>query len=78
MPPLREIRIRKLLSVRELAKRAGVAQRTVVEAEARRQVPRPATMRKLAGALGVDPMEVDEFRAAMDAALERKTPPSVG
>ena len=72
MPTLRETRIRKLLSLRELAKRAGVAQRTIVEAEAGRQVPRPATMRKLAAALGVDPLEVDEFRAAIEAAIEEK------
>ena len=69
---MREVRIRRLLSFRELAKRAGVAQRTIVEAEAGRQVPRPATMRKLAEALGVDPLEVDEFRAAVDAAVEGK------
>jgi transcriptional regulator with XRE-family HTH domain len=70
MPPLRELRIRRLLSLRELATRADVALRTIVEAEAGRQVPQPKTMRKLAEALGVDPMEVDEFRAAIEAALK--------
>jgi transcriptional regulator with XRE-family HTH domain len=69
MPPLRELRIRRLLSLRELATRADVALRTIVEAEAGRQVPQPKTMRKLAEALGVDPMEVDEFRAAIEAAI---------
>ncbi len=72
MPTLREVRIRRFLSLRELAKRANVAQRTIVEAEAGRQVPRPATMRKLAEALGVDPIEVDEFRAAVEDAIEGK------
>jgi transcriptional regulator with XRE-family HTH domain len=72
MPSLRELRIRRLLSLRELAKRADVAQRTVVEAEAGRQAPRPSTMRKLAEALDVDPMEVDEFRAAIEGAIEGK------
>jgi transcriptional regulator with XRE-family HTH domain len=72
MPSLRELRIRRLLSLRELAKRAGVAQRTIVEAEAGRQAPRPSTMRKLAEALDVDPMEVDEFRAAIEGAIEGK------
>ena len=72
MPTLREVRIRRLLSLRELARRAGVAQRTLVEAEAGRQVPRPATMRKLADTLGVDPMEIDEFRAAVEEAVEGK------
>jgi DNA-binding XRE family transcriptional regulator len=55
-----------------LAKRAGVAQRTVVDAEAGRTVPQPATMRKLAEALGVDPMEIDEFRAAAEGRIEEK------
>jgi transcriptional regulator with XRE-family HTH domain len=70
MPTLREVRIRRLLSQRELAKRANVVQRTIVEAEAGRQVPHPRTMRKLAEALDVDPMEVDEFRAAIEGAVE--------
>jgi transcriptional regulator with XRE-family HTH domain len=72
VPTLREVRIRRLLSQRELARRAGVAQRAIVEVEAGRRVPRLATMRKLAEALGVDPMEVDEFRAAVEAAVESK------
>jgi transcriptional regulator with XRE-family HTH domain len=72
VPTLRELRIRRLLSLRELAKRASVAQRTIVEAEAGRQVPRPATMRKIAEALEIDPMEVDEFRAAIEDAIEGK------
>ena len=72
MPTLRESRLRRFLSQRELARRAGVAPRTVVEAELGRQVPRLATMRKLAAALGIDPLEVDEFRAAVEAAVEEK------
>ena len=72
MATLRETRIRSLLSLRELASRADVAQRTIVEAEAGRQVPRPSTIRKLAAALGVEPTEIDEFRAAIDAAVEGK------
>ena len=65
-------RLREAIVRRELARQAGVAQRTVVEAEAGRQVPHPRTMRKLAGALGVDPTEIDEFRAAIEAAVEKK------
>ena len=48
MPTLREARLRRFWSQRELATRAGVAPRTVVEAEMGRQVPRLATMRRLA------------------------------
>jgi DNA-binding XRE family transcriptional regulator len=72
MPSLREMRIRRLLSIREFAKRASVAQRTIVEAEAGRQKSRPTTMRKIAAALDVDPMEIDEFRAAIEDAIEGK------
>ena len=72
MTTLREARIRRLLSIRALAGRAGVVTRTVVEIEAGRQAPRFATMRRLADALGVAPEEIDEFRAAIEAALEDK------
>ena len=72
MSTLKETRLRRVLSQRELAKRAGVVQRTIVEAEAGRQVPRPATMRKLAAALGVDVLDIDEFRAAIEDAVAGK------
>jgi transcriptional regulator with XRE-family HTH domain len=72
MPTLRELRIRRLFSLRALAKRADVAQRTIVEAEAGRRVPQLGTMRKIAAALEVDPLEVDEFRAAIEDAIGGK------
>jgi transcriptional regulator with XRE-family HTH domain len=65
MPSLREARARRVLSLRELAKRADVAVRTLVEAEAGRQVPHPATMRRISDALDVDPWEIDEFREGL-------------
>ena len=72
MPTLRELRIRRLFSLRALAKRADMAQRTIVEAEAGRRVPQLGTMRKIAAALEVDPLEVDEFRTAIEDAIEGK------
>ena len=72
MPTLREVRIRRLLSIRALAEAAGVATRTIVQTEAGRQSPRLVTMRRLADALGVAPEEVDEFRAAIERAVEGK------
>ena len=72
MAPLREVRIRRLLSIQALARTAGVATRTIVEIEAGRQTPRLVTMRKIAGALQIDPAEIDEFGAAIDTALEGK------
>ena len=73
MPTLRELRLRRVLSQRELAKRASVVQRTIVEAEVGRQVPHPATMRKLAEALGVAVTDIDEFRCAIEEAVARST-----
>ena len=70
MARLREVRAQRVLTIRALAAHAGVATRTVVEVEAGRVVPRFATVRKLSEALGVEPGEVDEFRAAIDAAAE--------
>src|SRR5687768_15351438 len=72
MPTLRETRIRRFLSLRALAKRADVAQRTIVEVEAGRRVPQLATMRKIAAALDIDPLEIDEFRVAIEDAIEGK------
>ena len=72
MPTLREVRVRRLLSIRQLAKLAGVAPTTVHLIESGQRLPHFETMRKLAEALGVDWEEVDEFRAAVEAAVEEK------
>ena len=72
MPTLRELRIGRLWSQRELAERAGVAEGTVVSAETGKRLPRLLTMRRIADALGVDWREVDEFRAAVEDAVEVK------
>ena len=63
MVKLQEARRRRFLSIRDLAKRAGVSPRTIVEAEAGRRVPYFVTARKIAEALGVEPGEIDEFAA---------------
>ena len=72
MPTLREARIERLFSVRALAERAGVAPSTVYMTEAGKYTPRLGTIRRLAEALGVEPREITEFRAALEAALEGK------
>ncbi len=66
MVSLREARIRRLLSMRALAERAGVALNTVQFAESGRQVPRFASMRRIAAALEMEPTDIDELRAAID------------
>lgn len=53
-----------MLSQRELAHRAKVHQRTVLEAELGRRTPQPATVRVLARALGVEPADLLDFDAA--------------
>ena len=72
MPTLREARAARLLTVRGLAERAGVAFSTVHLIETGKSIPRFEVIRKLSAALGVEPVEVDEFRAAIEAAAKGK------
>jgi transcriptional regulator with XRE-family HTH domain len=65
--PLRTWRAERLLTIRELARLAGVAPSTVYLAEAARTAPQPSVMRRIAAALGVAPMLIEEFRAAIAA-----------
>ena len=60
-----EARRSRLLSLRELAARAGVTTKTINDIELGRSAPALATIRKLSEALEIDPMEVDEFREAI-------------
>jgi transcriptional regulator with XRE-family HTH domain len=55
----------KLWSIRELAQRAGVATRTINAIELGRTTPSLSTIRKISATLGVDPIEIDEFREAL-------------
>jgi transcriptional regulator with XRE-family HTH domain len=66
MATLRELRVRRLLSIRALATQAGVTPLTVQLIEAGRRVPQPKTIRKLSDALGIEPSEVEEFWRAME------------
>jgi transcriptional regulator with XRE-family HTH domain len=56
-----------MLSIRELAEAAHVARSTIYVIEHGRTVPRPAVARRIASALGVPPLEVDEFRLTVEA-----------
>ena len=53
MKKLRRLRERKELSIRDLAKAAGLHWTTVWKIEAGRRAPTVATLKKLARALGV-------------------------
>ena len=66
---VRELRIRKLYSIRGLAKTAGVADKTVRTTETGQSIPSLSTIRKLSQVLEVDPMEVDEFKDAITRAI---------
>lgn len=72
MGTLRELRAGKLLSIRALALAAGVSPQTIVAIEAGRRAPRFVTMRKIAAALAVEPVEVAEFAEAVRQAAEGK------
>ncbi len=55
---LRELRRQKVLSMRELEERSGVSYNTVWRLENGRTGAQPRTIRKLAEALGVQPVEL--------------------
>ena len=55
---LRTLRKRKLLTQEQLAERSGVAVSTVIRIERNQVEPQGATIRKLAGALDVEPLEL--------------------
>jgi len=57
---LRELRLRRALSQRDLAKLSGVAQTTIVRLEAGNAAANPSTMRKLAKALKISPADLWE------------------
>jgi DNA-binding XRE family transcriptional regulator len=66
MPPLRELRLQKMLSQRDLAREASITHKTIVDVELGRVEPHLKTMRKVAAALGVDPLDIDEFQRAIE------------
>ncbi len=58
MAKLKRLREEQVLSQRELARMAGLAQGTVWRLENGFKEARPLTIRKIAGALGVEPKEL--------------------
>lgn len=66
MATLREVRLGRTLSQRDLAAKAGVAPKTIVDLELGRNEPRLRTMRLIAQALGVEVAEIDEFQQALE------------
>lgn len=66
MPPLRRLRERRGLSLRDLATLARVSVSALLDVEHRRRQSRPSTKRKIAAALGVAIPEVEEFNGNGD------------
>ena len=55
---LRALRQQRVLTLRELEERSGVAYNTIWHLENGKRGAQPRTLRKLADALGVDPVEL--------------------
>ena len=58
MRRLRELRRQRVLSMRELEERSGVSYNTIWRLETGKTGAQPRTIRKIAGALGVEPEEL--------------------
>ena len=72
MASLEMTRRRRLLSQRALAQRSGVSESTIYSIEGGKSThPRLEVMRKLCDALGVEPMDVDEFRRVIESEQDR-------
>ena len=68
---LRELRVKKLLTAGQLAEKSGVSGAAIFKLERGEHSPSLATIKKLSEALGVNPEEVEEFKAAIDKAAKR-------
>jgi predicted transcriptional regulator len=65
MRTLREHRHAKFISIEDLAEKAGVSTKTIVDTELGRTQPKFRTIRKISEALGIAPEEVVEFAAVI-------------
>lgn len=57
-PHLKELRDQAALSQEDLAHKANVGRATIADLEAGKRPARPSTLRKLAEALGVEPIDL--------------------
>ena len=72
MQTLKAVRAARLLTIRRLAERAGVAPATVYLIENGRSVPRFDAIQKLSAALDVEPGDIAEFQAAIEGVATGK------
>jgi len=66
MKPLREWRVRRMLSIRQLAADARVTPKTLMDLELGRRTAQFGTMRRIAEAIGVPAHEIAEFALALE------------
>ena len=69
MHPLRRIRVRRGLTIKDLQERTGVNRGTISRAERRERTPLPLTLQRLADALGVDIEELMEEETSKEEKL---------
>ena len=67
---LKEIRAQRFLTREELESKAGVGASTVYAIESGRETPTLRTARKIAEALEIGPLGVDEFKPAYQRVME--------
>lgn len=70
---LKEARLKRFMTIRDLATAADVSTRTIVLAESGRSVPYFSTAKKIADALGVNAMDIEEFVARVEGEVSGKT-----
>lgn len=63
MRSLREHRHAAFISIEDLAAKAQVSTKTIVDTELGRTQPKFRTIRKISDALGIEPSEIEEFAA---------------
>jgi len=76
MKTLREHRRASYLSIQDLAEKARVSTKTIVDTEHGRTEPKFRTIRKVSEALGVDPADIAEFAAVgeSDGGIKKALP----
>jgi DNA-binding XRE family transcriptional regulator len=68
---LRDLRIRRAMTQRDLARQAGVAEATISAIERGVELPAMRTARSLAAALEVALEDIDEVKEAIDREIKK-------
>jgi predicted DNA-binding transcriptional regulator AlpA len=65
--PMREARIIRGISIRELSRRSGISPSTIYRVERSKTFPRPHVAHAISAAMECSPWEIEEFREVMAA-----------